>query len=102
VSRSHPLKAQSALILVGLILWALSVAAGLYSVPLYTRLQQLPPPHLRAQLLGVNNLLNAACMVTASLMAAGAQALGFTMPYVILGGALLWGAAHLFCIKETA
>jgi len=90
----YRLKAQSALIPIGALLWALSVAAGLYIVPLYVRLQQLPPPHLRAQLLGVNNLINAAFMVTASVMAAGAQALGLRSAAVFLVLAFFWLAIY--------
>lgn len=86
---------------VGGVLAVLSVAAGVYVVPLYVRLQQVPPAHLRAQLLGVNNLTNAAFMVFASLMAAGAQALGVKAAAVLLGAAFVWMVFHALSCQKT-
>ncbi|HXY05791.1 MAG TPA: MFS transporter, partial [Burkholderiaceae bacterium] len=47
-------------------LFALSLCAGLYSVPLYALIQTRCPPSRRARIIAANNILNAVFMVVAN------------------------------------
>ena len=43
-----------------------ATCGGLYSVPLYTQLQRLCPPHMLSRCIAVNNIVNAAFIVTSA------------------------------------
>ena len=58
----------------------LSVFGGFYAVPLYAILQQESPPDKRAQAIACTNVMNAAFMVLASVIALILQGIGFQTP----------------------
>ena len=58
----------------------LSVFGGFYAVPLYAILQQESPPDKRAQAIACTNVMNAAFMVVASIIALVLQGIGFQTP----------------------
>lgn len=67
----------------------LAVAGGLYSVPLYTLIQQRSQPSHRARIIAANNILNALFMVASSMLALGLGALGGSIPLLFLTVGLL-------------
>lgn len=69
-------------------LFALSLAAGLYSVPLYTFMQARSPVAQRARVVAANNVLNALFMVASSLLGLALGALGLPLGvlYLLLAG----------------
>lgn len=62
---------------------------GFYIVPMYALVQQLAPKQAMSRVIGANNILNAAFMVVAAGCAAGAIALGATIPQLLLATAIL-------------
>jgi 1-acyl-sn-glycerol-3-phosphate acyltransferase len=63
-------------------LFALSLAAGLYSVPMYALIQLRSPPSHRARIIAANNILNALFMIASSLIVGALLSAGFTIPQV--------------------
>lgn len=68
-------------------LFLLAMFAGFYSVPLYALIQMRCEPSHRARIIAANNILNAAFMVVASLMAAGLLHQDLSLPqlYLVVG-----------------
>lgn len=58
----------------------LGLCGGLFTVPLYTLLQQESAPTHRARMIAANNIMNALLMVIGALGAAVLIAIGLTMP----------------------
>jgi MFS family permease len=71
----------------------LGLCGGLFSVPLYTWLQQSSEVDQRARMIAANNIVNALFMVVGSLGAAAALSAGLSIPalfgYAALGNALI-------------
>ncbi|MEK8053279.1 MFS transporter [Ideonella sp. DXS22W] len=63
-------------------LFALSLFAGLYSVPMYALIQLRSPPSHRARIIAANNILNAIFMIVSSLLVGALLSAGFTVPQV--------------------
>ncbi len=60
----------------------LSLAAGVYSVPMYALIQLRSPPTHRARIIAANNILNALFMVVSALMTGALLAAGLGIPQV--------------------
>jgi MFS family permease len=73
----------------------LGVCGGLFTVPLYTRLQQASDPAQRARMIAANNIMNALFMVVGSLGAAALLAAGLSIPSLFALLAVGNGAALL-------
>jgi 1-acyl-sn-glycerol-3-phosphate acyltransferase len=80
-------------------LFALSFAAGLYSVPMYALIQSRAPASHRARVIAANNILNALFMIVSSVLVGLLLAAGFTIPQVFgftaLANALVAGYIFL-------
>jgi 1-acyl-sn-glycerol-3-phosphate acyltransferase len=63
-------------------LFALSLFAGIFSVPMYALIQLRSVPTHRARIIAANNILNALFMIVSSLMVGALLAAGFTVPQV--------------------
>jgi MFS family permease len=63
----------------------LAVAAGLYVVPLYARLQQRADPARRARVIAANNVLNALFMTAAAAIAAVLLGAGVSLKGLLIG-----------------
>jgi 1-acyl-sn-glycerol-3-phosphate acyltransferase len=63
-------------------LFALSLFAGLYSVPMYALIQLRSPASHRARIIAANNILNALFMVASSLIVGALLSAGFSIPEV--------------------
>jgi 1-acyl-sn-glycerol-3-phosphate acyltransferase len=63
-------------------LFALSLSAGLYSVPMYALIQLRSPASHRARIIAANNILNAIFMIASSLIVGALLAAGFSIPQV--------------------
>ncbi len=63
-------------------LFALSLFAGLYSVPMYALIQLRSPASHRARIIAANNILNALFMIASSLIVGALLSAGFTIPEV--------------------
>lgn len=76
----------------------ISLCGGLYIVPLYTLVQHLSEPAHRARVIAANNVLNAAFMVAASLLAIAVLGAGATIGELFLLLAVLNAlvAAYIF------
>jgi 1-acyl-sn-glycerol-3-phosphate acyltransferase len=70
-------------------LFALSLFAGIFSVPMYALIQLRSQPTHRARIIAANNILNALFMIVSSLMVGALLAAGFTVPEVFLVVGLL-------------
>lgn len=73
----------------------LGLCGGLFTVPLYTRLQQASDPAQRARMIAANNIMNALFMVVGSLGAAALLAAGGSIPALFALLAVGNGAALL-------
>ncbi|MEG3638902.1 acyl-[ACP]--phospholipid O-acyltransferase [Magnetococcus sp. PR-3] len=73
-------------------LFGVSVAGGIFVVPLYTLLQTHGKSGETARLIASNNILNALFMVVSSLLAMGMLAMGWSIPELFLSMAI----ANLF------
>lgn len=80
-------------------LFALSLSAGLYSVPMYALIQLRSPASHRARIIAANNILNAIFMIASSLIVGALLAAGFSIPQVfgllallnaIVAGYIFW------------
>ncbi|RKP49741.1 MFS transporter [Pararobbsia silviterrae] len=67
----------------------LSVAGGIYSVPLYAMIQSRSAPTHRARMIAANNILNALFMIVSSLMALALTAVHVSIPGIYLVTAAL-------------
>lgn len=65
-------------------LLCLSMAAGVYSVPLYALIQQRSPVSHRARIIAANNILNALFMVSSALLAGALLAAGWNVPQLFV------------------
>jgi 1-acyl-sn-glycerol-3-phosphate acyltransferase len=63
-------------------LFALSLSAGLYSVPMYALIQLRAPASHRARIIAANNILNAVFMIASSVIVGALLAFGLTIPQV--------------------
>lgn len=63
-------------------LFALSLSAGLYSVPMYALIQLRAPASHRARIIAANNILNAVFMIASSILVGALLAMGLTIPQV--------------------
>jgi 1-acyl-sn-glycerol-3-phosphate acyltransferase len=63
-------------------LFALSLSAGLYSVPMYALIQLRAPASHRARIIAANNILNAVFMIGSSVIVGALLAFGLTIPQV--------------------
>jgi len=63
-------------------LFALSLAAGLYSVPMYALIQLRAPASHRARIIAANNILNAIFMIASSVIVGALLAMGVSIPQV--------------------
>jgi 1-acyl-sn-glycerol-3-phosphate acyltransferase len=81
-------------------LFALSLFAGIFSVPMYALIQLRSQPTHRARNIAANNILNALFMIVSSLMVGALLAAGFTVPEVFLVVGLLNAvvAAYIFML----
>jgi 1-acyl-sn-glycerol-3-phosphate acyltransferase len=81
-------------------LFALSLSAGLYSVPMYALIQLRSPASHRARIIAANNILNALFMIASSLIVGALLSAGFSIPQVFGLLALLNGlvAAYIFLL----
>jgi 1-acyl-sn-glycerol-3-phosphate acyltransferase len=81
-------------------LFALSLFAGIFSVPMYALIQLRSQPTHRARIIAANNILNALFMIVSSLMVGALLAAGFTVPEVFLVVGLLNAvvAAYIFLL----
>ena len=66
----------------------LSLATGLYSVPMYSLIQARAQPSHRARIIAANNILNALFMITASIIAGVLLKTGFSIAQMFLFVAL--------------
>jgi 1-acyl-sn-glycerol-3-phosphate acyltransferase len=67
----------------------IGLAGGLYIVPLFALIQQRAPRDKLSRIIAANNILNAAFMVTAAVLAIVLLKNGFTIPELLLFTALL-------------
>lgn len=63
-------------------LFALSLSAGLYSVPMYALIQLRSPASHRARIIAANNILNALFMIASSLLVGALLSAGASIPQV--------------------
>lgn len=70
-------------------LLAVGVSGGFFTVPLFALIQQRSPREHLSRVIAANNILNAAFMVTAALMAILLFKAGFSIPQVLLVTAVL-------------
>ena len=63
-------------------LFALSLSAGLYSVPMYALIQMRSPASHRARIIAANNILNALFMIASSVIVGALLAAHFSIPQV--------------------
>ncbi|HTH97850.1 MAG TPA: acyl-[ACP]--phospholipid O-acyltransferase [Stellaceae bacterium] len=64
-------------------LFLLAFAGGVYSVPLYTIMQERSEPAFRSRMIATNNILNAVFMVLAAIIIAGLAAIGWSAPRIL-------------------
>ena len=78
-------------------LFLMAFSGGLYSVPLYALIQARAEPTHRARIVAANNILNAAFMIVASLMAKALLDAGLTLPqlFAVVGVMNALVAAHI-------
>jgi len=69
-------------------LFAVAVAGGLFSVPLYAILQSESARERRARNVAVNNILNALFMVVGAVLAGAMLAMGISVPGILLALAI--------------
>ncbi|HEX7385092.1 MAG TPA: MFS transporter, partial [Burkholderiaceae bacterium] len=81
-------------------LGALSLFAGLYSVPMYALIQLRTPATHRARIIAANNILNALFIIGSSVLAGALIAAGLTIPQIFLatGIANAVVAAYIFLL----
>ena len=77
-------------------LFALSLSAGLYSVPMYALIQLRSPKTHRARIIAANNILNALFMIASSLIVGQLLTHGVTIPQVFGLVALANAAVGLY------
>jgi MFS family permease len=75
-------------------LLGLSMAAGIYSVPLYALIQQRSPVTHRARIIAANNILNALFMVASALLAGALLGAGLDVAELFL----CMGLANALCM----
>lgn len=86
---------------VGLDLFGIGLLGGLYIVPLYALMQERSGEDERSQIIGANNIVNAAFMVAAAMFAVGLRALGASLPELFVFGALFQLTVALIAVAWT-
>lgn len=78
----------------------IGLSGGFFTVPLYALIQQRTPRERLSRVIAANNILNAAFMVTAAILAIALLHLGFTIPKLLLAAAILNAvvAIHIFTL----
>lgn len=74
----------------------LAMCGGVYTVPLYTMVQQRAPEKQRSRVIAANNILNALFMVLSALMLMSAAALDLRMGQIFLALAVLNGMVAIY------
>jgi acyl-[acyl-carrier-protein]-phospholipid O-acyltransferase/long-chain-fatty-acid--[acyl-carrier-protein] ligase len=77
-----------------------AVCGGIFSVPLYTMIQERSPPGERSRMVAANNFINAAFMVVAAGVLAGLSAAGVPPAAIIGLGVLVNAAVALAICRE--
>lgn len=77
----------------------LSIAGGIYIVPLYALLQVRSPENHRARIIAANNIINAVFMVISALMIMGLLELHFTLTKIFLTLAIMNTLIALYMTK---
>ncbi len=80
-------------------LFALAVCGGLFSVPLYALIQRLSPAERVSRNIAVNNIINALFMAVAAGVIAVLVSIGWTIPAILLGVAILNIGVALYAVK---
>ena len=81
----------------------LSMAVGIYSVPMYALVQLRSPPTHRARIIAANNILNALFMIASSVIAGALLSAGSSIPQLFLitaGANLLVSLAVFLLVPE--
>ena len=78
----------------------IGVFGGLYGAPLCALVQQRSDPSHRSRIIAASNILNAAFMIGAALLALALLGAGFTIPQLILVTALLNAAVALYIYRR--
>lgn len=81
----------------------LSMAVGIYSVPMYALVQLRSPPTHRARIIAANNILNALFMIASSVIAGALLSAGCSIPQLFLitaGANLLVSMAVFLLVPE--
>jgi len=86
---------------VGLDLFALGLASGLFIVPLYALMQERSAPEERSRVIAANNILNAAFMVASAFFAVGLRAAGCSLEEILLAAAALSLVAAIAAAART-
>ncbi|MEW6465391.1 MAG: MFS transporter [Pseudomonadota bacterium] len=78
----------------------LSMAAGIYSVPMYALIQMRSPASHRARIIAANNILNALFMIVSAVLAGAllGAGLGLAQVFLLLGLANALVAAYIFLL----
>ena len=67
----------------------IAISGGLFTVPLYTLIQQRSSPENRSRVIGANNILNALFMVVGSALLMALQQYGVSVPKILVLTAIL-------------
>jgi len=81
-------------------LLAIGVSGGFFTVPLFALIQQRTPRERLSRVIAANNILNAAFMVVAAILAIALLHLGLNVPQLLLATAILNAvvAIHIFTL----
>jgi len=74
----------------------IGLAGGFFTVPLYALIQQRTPRERLSRVIAANNILNAAFMVTAAILAIALLQLGLNVPQLLLATAILNAVVALY------
>lgn len=77
-----------------------SICGGIYSVPLYTILQEQSEPERRARNISANNIMNAFFMVAGTVLSGYALSIGFTFEQLFLALGVFNGAVAIYMFLE--
>lgn len=86
---------------VGLDLFGVGFAGGLFIVPLYALMQERSAVEERSRIIAANNIVNAAFMVVSAGFAIAMSAAGFSLSELLLATAVLQGVAVVVCFHLT-
>ena len=77
----------------------LAISSGLYTVPLYTLIQERAAPAVRSRVIAGNNVLNALFMVAGSLLLVGLSSAGVSIPATFLVLAIVNAAVAVYIYR---